>query len=175
MAHPRAREESVGLGSRHGVEGGPRQCGRDEREHNLGPGDSRDILVYPKANGKRGKQLHLGCVCMLSHFSHALLFSTPWTVARQAPLSRGFPRQECWSGLPCPPPGDPPDTGTEPVSHVPCVSYPPCLLSPVPRVPRVSYPPCLVSPVSLMPRASCPLNQQVGSAPAESPEEKERE
>ena len=43
---------------------------------------------------------------------------TPWTVARQAPLSMGFPRQECWSGLPCPPPGDLPDPGT--VSPVSC-------------------------------------------------------
>ena len=33
-------------------------------------------------------------------------FVTPWTVARQAPLPMGFSRQECWSGLPCPPPGD---------------------------------------------------------------------
>ena len=33
------------------------------------------------------------------------LFETPWTVARQAPLSMGFSRQEYWSGLPCPPPG----------------------------------------------------------------------
>ena len=32
-----------------------------------------------------------------------------WTVARQAPLSMGFSRRECWSGLPCPPPGDLPD------------------------------------------------------------------
>ena len=31
---------------------------------------------------------------------------TPWTVALQAPLSMGFSRQEYWSGLPCPPPGD---------------------------------------------------------------------
>ena len=30
----------------------------------------------------------------------------PWTVAHQAPLSMGFPRQEYWSGLPCSPPGD---------------------------------------------------------------------
>ena len=38
---------------------------------------------------------------------------TPWTVARQAPLSVGFSRQEHWSGLPCPPPGGPPDPGME--------------------------------------------------------------
>ena len=40
----------------------------------------------------------------------------PWTVAHQAPLSLGFSRQEYWSGLPCPPPGDLPDPGTEPMS-----------------------------------------------------------
>ena len=39
-----------------------------------------------------------------------------WTVARQAPLSLGFSRQKYWSGLPCPPPGDLPDSGTEPMS-----------------------------------------------------------
>ena len=43
---------------------------------------------------------------------------TLWTVARQAPLSMGFPRQENWSGLPFPPPGDLPDPGMEPVSPV---------------------------------------------------------
>ena len=36
---------------------------------------------------------------------------TPWTAARQAPLSMGFSRQEYWSGFPCPPPGDLPDPG----------------------------------------------------------------
>ena len=41
---------------------------------------------------------------------------TPWTVFRQAPLSMGFSRQEYWSGLPCPPPGDLPDPGIEPAS-----------------------------------------------------------
>ena len=41
------------------------------------------------------------------------LFATPWTVAHQAPLSMGFSRQECWSGLPCPSPGDLPDPGIE--------------------------------------------------------------
>ena len=39
------------------------------------------------------------------------LFATPWAVARQAPLSLGFSRQEYWSGLPCPPPGDLPNPG----------------------------------------------------------------
>ena len=44
-------------------------------------------------------------VCVLSHFSHVQLFATPWTVARQAPLSMEFSRQEYQSELPCPPPG----------------------------------------------------------------------
>jgi len=39
-----------------------------------------------------------------------------WTVACQAPLSMGFSRQEYWSGLPCPSPGDLPGPGIEPVS-----------------------------------------------------------
>ena len=43
---------------------------------------------------------------------------TPGTVARQAPLSVGFTRQEYWRGLPFPPPGDPPDPGTELMSLV---------------------------------------------------------
>ena len=45
-------------------------------------------------------------------------FVTPWTVARQAPLSMGFPRQEYWSGLLFPPPGDLPDPDIESLSLV---------------------------------------------------------
>ena len=43
------------------------------------------------------------------------LFATPWTAKRQAPLSIGFYRQEHWSGVPFPPPGDLPDPGVKPV------------------------------------------------------------
>ena len=43
-------------------------------------------------------------------------FVTPWTVALQVPLSKGFPRQEYWSGLPLPSSGDLPDPGIEPES-----------------------------------------------------------
>ena len=50
-------------------------------------------------------------VSMLSHFSRVQLFVTPWTVAHQAPLSLGFSRQEHWSGLPFPSPGDLPYPG----------------------------------------------------------------
>ena len=56
------------------------------------------------------------CVCLLSYFSHVWLFATPRTVARQAPLSVGFSRQEYWSGLPFPPPGELPNSGIKPTS-----------------------------------------------------------
>ena len=48
--------------------------------------------------------------------SRVRLFATPWTVAYQAPPSMGFSRQECWSGLPFPFPGDLPNPGIEPRS-----------------------------------------------------------
>ena len=54
--------------------------------------------------------------CILSCFCRVWLFATPWTVACQASLSMGFSRQECWSGLPLPPPGDLPNPGIKPVS-----------------------------------------------------------
>ena len=56
------------------------------------------------------------CACGLRLFSRVQLFATPWTVARQAPLSMGFSRQEYQSELPCPPPGDLPNPGIEPMS-----------------------------------------------------------
>jgi len=51
--------------------------------------------------------------------SHVQLFATPWTVAYQASLSMGFSRQEYWSGLPFPPPGDLPNPGIKPMSPEP--------------------------------------------------------
>ena len=48
--------------------------------------------------------------------SHVRLFATPWTVGRQAPSSMGFSRQEHWSGLPFPSPGDLPSPGIKPGS-----------------------------------------------------------
>ena len=53
---------------------------------------------------------------MLSRFKSIRFFVTPWTVDCHTPLSMGFSRQEYWSGLPCPPPGDLPNLGVEPVS-----------------------------------------------------------
>ena len=55
------------------------------------------------------------CVCAQS-LNHVQFFVTPWAVAHLALLSMGFSRQEYWSGLPCPPPGDLPHPGIEPPS-----------------------------------------------------------
>ena len=52
---------------------------------------------------------------MLTHFSRVQLCNL-WTVAHQAPLSMGFSRQEYWSSLLCPPPGDLPNPGIKPLS-----------------------------------------------------------
>ena len=54
------------------------------------------------------------CVSMLSRFSCVQPSVTLWTVACQIPLSLGFSRQEYWSGLPCPSPGNLRYPGTEP-------------------------------------------------------------
>ena len=60
----------------------------------------------------------LNVLCAL--LSHSVMSdsATPWTVARQAPLSMGFFRQEYWSGLPFPFPGDLPNSGIEARSPV---------------------------------------------------------
>ena len=59
--------------------------------------------------------------------SHSVV-SDSWTVARQAPLSKGFSRQEHWSGLPFPSPGDLPNLGIEP-------GYPPLQADSLPSEP----------------------------------------
>ena len=52
------------------------------------------------------------CVCLVAQL--CLILATPGTVAHQAPLSMGFSRQKSWSGLPCPPPGNLPNSGSNP-------------------------------------------------------------
>ena len=85
-------------------------------------------LQFP--SGLMGKEIGNSCIvnwwlyeahckilaCMLSHFSCVRPFVTPWTVAHQAPLSMEFSRQEYWSGLPWPPPGNLPNPGIKHVS-----------------------------------------------------------
>ena len=68
--------------------------------------------------GPPGKSLSCVCVCVLSHFSCVQLFVIQWTVACQAPLSMGFPRQEYWTGLPCLPSGDLSNPGMELMSLI---------------------------------------------------------
>ena len=68
--------------------------------------------------------LHARVLC---RFRRVQLFATLWTVAHQAPLSIGFFRQGCWSGSPCPPPGDLPN------SHLLCLlNWQPGSLPPAP-------------------------------------------
>ena len=62
------------------------------------------------------KCISMCCMLLLSHFSRAQLFATLRTVACQASLSMGFSRQEYWSELPCPPPGDLPNPRNETAS-----------------------------------------------------------
>ena len=93
-------------------------------ELNLGPRSSDSGLLFfrnPQCLSDPfllGSWVTLGlmCVRVLSHFGRVQFFVTPWTVTLQAPLSMGFSSQECWSGLPCPPPGDLSNPGIEPVS-----------------------------------------------------------
>ena len=54
----------------------------------------------------------------MKSLSHVQLFAIPWTVAHQAPLPMEFCRQEYWSGLPFPSPGDLPNAGIKPTSLV---------------------------------------------------------
>ena len=58
----------------------------------------------------------LSSLCACGHISCVRLFVMLWTVALQTPLSMGFSRQEYWSGLPQPPPGNPINPVTEPES-----------------------------------------------------------
>ena len=62
------------------------------------------------------RSMHLKKEKKVQSFSSDQLFATPWTVAYQPPPSMGFSRQEYWSGLPFPSPGDLPDPGIEPRS-----------------------------------------------------------
>ena len=58
----------------------------------------------------------LNTACVLSHFSRVQLFATPWTIVLQAPPSMKFSKQEYWSGLSCPSPGNLPEQGIKPKS-----------------------------------------------------------
>ena len=83
-------------------------CSRKQAS-SLSPHWCTDLLTA------QDKDLYM-CLCMLSCFSPILLFVTLWIVAHQAPPSMDFSRQEYRSGLSCSPPGDLPNSRTEPMS-----------------------------------------------------------
>ena len=76
------------------------------------------LCVYPEQSTERGGGAYAQLCLTLCCFSSVQIFATPWTVARQAPLSMRFSRQEYWSGLSHPPPGDLSNPGIEPMSLV---------------------------------------------------------
>ena len=97
------------------------------KEHFASEAQKTCLLFFPKGKWGGGIYIYMciyihthicTCVCMCARqlLSCVQLFATSWTVAHQAPLSLGFPRQEYQSGLPCPPPGDLPNPGIEPGS-----------------------------------------------------------
>ena len=67
-----------------------------------------DLIDMPQASRKRPATPDPSRIVLIC-FSRVQLSVTPWTLARQPPLSMGFSRQEYWSGLPCPPPEDLPN------------------------------------------------------------------
>ena len=82
---------------------------------------SRDTIITLFGSGfiiGRCEQSHLPCWLLeeVKSLSRVQLFATPWTVVSQAPPSMEFSRQEYWSGLPFPSPGDLPNPGIEPRS-----------------------------------------------------------
>ena len=79
---------------------------------------SRSLSIPPSPLPTHTKNIYVYiyvcvCVAFVYWLNHVHLFCDPWTVACQAPLSIGFPRQEYWSGSPCPPPGDIPHPGVK--------------------------------------------------------------
>ena len=71
------------------------------------------MLKSTQSRGKIKFKYQWVRACVLSCFSPVWVFATLWTEGCQAPLSMGFSRQEYWSGLPFPPPGDLPDSGID--------------------------------------------------------------
>ena len=85
---------------------------------------TRPIAIWDKGPFKKKMSslqnwcFYINLLFVVQSLSYVRLFVTPWTAAHQAPLSMGFSRQEFWSGLPFPSPGNLPDPETEPRSPV---------------------------------------------------------
>ena len=78
----------------------------------------KDAYLRKKLSGTTTVEYGSNAHIVVESLSCVHLFATPWTAARQAPLSLGFSRQESWSGVPFPSPGDLPNPGTKPASPV---------------------------------------------------------
>ena len=91
----------------------PTSTGSLKRQENLRKTSTSALLTTPKPL----------TVWKVNSLSHVRLFPTPWTIAYQAPPSMGFSRQEYWTGLPFPSPGNLPNPGIEPGSPLDCVDH----------------------------------------------------
>ena len=92
-------------------------CTWSWKEASLSPHLSQPVFLFPLAVMSIPRQVYCCRVCVCAKLlSCVQLFATVGAIACQAPLSMGFSRQEYWSGLPCPPPGDLSDPGIEPMS-----------------------------------------------------------
>ena len=101
---------SVSISS-HGLPKEPWGWAPTSKDPSDSPGEA---LIHPD-NSEAMVQKPLFCrKTKVESLSHVQLFATPWTVAYQALMSLGFSRQEYWSRLPFPSPGDLPDPGIEP-------------------------------------------------------------
>ena len=91
----------------HTVEGGPVPSAP------LDPPCPSQHLAHSKCSERTCplNECHLLCLCATLRHSQVRLFVTPWTVTARLLCPRGFSRQEYWSGLPCPPPGNLPNSG----------------------------------------------------------------
>ena len=76
------------------------------------------VRLVTAVQGVRLSQDSISFGLKVKSLSRVRLFATPWAVAYQASLSMGFSRQQYWSGLPFPSPGDLPNPGLEPSSPI---------------------------------------------------------
>ena len=86
--------------------GTTRHTGQQRRRYHDEGGGFSFLFVFQSSLSSKGQAtLTLPVPMRAQSFSRVQHIATPWTVARQAPLSMEFPRQEHWSRLPCSPPG----------------------------------------------------------------------
>ena len=81
------------------------------------------VVARDKTLGKYFHQTFISLCCAVLNLSHVWHFATPWTVARQPPLSMGVSRPEPWTGSPCPPPGDLPKGSNPGLPHFRRILY----------------------------------------------------